>query len=83
MQKMLVQVKLNFFMTDTAMEKRNCTARNLLSFRSAYYLPTDVLSNQLIDKRIYQLVLMCNSFYEPWPNFRTLFKAQRCHTREK
>ena len=40
MQKMLVQVKLNFSMTDTAMEKRNYTARNLLSFRSAYYLPT-------------------------------------------
>ena len=40
MQKMLVQVKLNFFMIDTAMEKRNYTARNLLSFRSAYYLPT-------------------------------------------
>lgn len=54
MQKMLVQVKLNFFMTDTAMEKGNYTARNLLSFRSAYYLPTNVLSNQLINKRIYQ-----------------------------
>ena len=40
MQKMLVQVKLNFSMTDTAMEKRNYTARNLLSFRSAYYLST-------------------------------------------
>ena len=45
MQKMLGQVKLNFFMTVTAMEKRNYTARNLLSFRSAYYLPTDLLSN--------------------------------------
>ena len=41
MQKMLVQVKLNFFMTDTAMEKGNYTARNLLSFRSANrYLST-------------------------------------------
>ena len=43
MQKMLVQVKLNFFMTVTAMEKKNYTARNLLSFRSAYtvyYLST-------------------------------------------
>jgi len=36
MQKMLVQIKLNFFMTVTAMEKKNYTARNLLSFRSAY-----------------------------------------------
>ena len=36
MQKMLVQVELNFFMTVTAMEKRNYTARNLLGFRSAY-----------------------------------------------
>jgi len=62
MQKMLVQVKLNFSMTVTAMEKRNYTARNLLSFRSAYYLPTDVLSNQLINKRICQLVLLCNGF---------------------
>ena len=62
MQKTLVQVKLNFFMTDTAMEKRNYTARNLLSFRSAYYLPTNVLSNQLINKRICQLILMCNGF---------------------
>ena len=43
MQKMLVQVKLNFYMTNTAMEKKNYTARNLLSFRSAYtvyYLST-------------------------------------------
>ena len=43
MQKMLVQVKLNFFMTVTAMEKKNYTARNLLNFRSAYtvyYLST-------------------------------------------
>ena len=40
---MLVQVKLNFFMTVTAMEKKNYTARNLLNFRSAYtvyYLST-------------------------------------------
>ena len=40
---MLVQVKLNFFMTVTAMENKNYTARNLLSFRSAYtvyYLST-------------------------------------------
>ena len=62
MQKTLVQVKLNFFMTDTAMEKRNYTARNLQSFRSAYYLPTNILSNQLINKTIYQLVLMRNGF---------------------
>ena len=62
MQKMRVQVKLNFSMTDIAMDRRNYTARNLLSFRSAYYLPTDVLSNQLINKRIYQFVLMCNGF---------------------
>ena len=41
MLKMLVQVKSNFFMTVTAMERRNYTARNLLSFRSAYrYLST-------------------------------------------
>ena len=45
MQKMLVQVKLNFYMTDTAMENENYTAKNLLSFRSAYYLPTNVPSN--------------------------------------
>ena len=62
MQKTLVQVKLNFFMTDTAMEKRNYTVRNLQSFRSAYYLPTNILSNQLINKTIYQLVLMRNGF---------------------
>ena len=62
MQKMLVQVKLNFSMTDTAMERRSYTARNFLGFRSAYYLPTNILSNQLINKRIYQLVLMCNGF---------------------
>ena len=41
MQKMLEQVKLNFSMTDTAMEKGNYTARNLLGFRSANrYLST-------------------------------------------
>ena len=54
MQKMLVQVKLNFFMTVTAMEKKNYTARNSLSFRSAYTANTYLL--------IYQLVLICNSF---------------------
>ena len=37
MQKMLEQIELNFFMTDTAMERRTYTARNLQSFRSAYY----------------------------------------------
>ena len=37
MQKMLEQIELNFFMSDTALERRNYTARNLQSFRSAYY----------------------------------------------
>ena len=66
MQRMLVQAKWNFFMTDTAMEEKNYTAKNLLSFRSAYY---HLSTFKFVNKRIYQLVLICNSFYEPWPYF--------------
>ena len=63
MQKMLVQVKLNFFMTVTAMEKKNYTARNSLNFRSAYtvyYLSTYLSVGINLQQFLRTLAQFCN-----------------------
>ena len=73
MQKMLVQVKLNFFMTVTAMENKNYTARNLLSFRSAYivyYLSTYLSVSINLQHFLRTLAQFYNFIQNPTTSYR-------------